>query len=363
MCSSDAGVLNVRGANSGVTNLQAAHRSGLQLSGTHGVERELCAGDAAAGELAGGHHAAFQRIGHRAQRDRGVPACQAVVGILRHAHGHFHTDAPGDDAHAVAKENVGKRCILAVFLGIRAVHEIHLEGDGRQVTALVVLSLCCLPHEREAFLSASGFIAVRDLFGLGHRQVNPLRMHISADIRTVDIELRKVQDVAVRVLSGGHDARDHIRLVHVVGDAGQVLAFPDLHIGIVAHALNKKHVKPVPCQFCCILLDQTAFAEHGFHGVFVLPRHVFRGGSEVGIKGKTMGRQAGCRKALYDRSPHRIGRGLQRFDHIVKQVVEHMACVDRHLIQLRHDAINAKRLVAQLPGLNGLVMESDVGLV
>ena len=164
----DAGILNVRGADGSVTNLQAAHRSGLQLSGTHGVERQLCAGDATAGKLAGRHHAAFQRISHRAQRDRGVPACQAVVGILRHAHGHFHADAPGDDPHTVAEEDIGKRSILAVFLGIRAVHEVHLEGDGRQVAALVVLSLCCLPHEREAFLSASGFITVRDFFGLGH---------------------------------------------------------------------------------------------------------------------------------------------------------------------------------------------------
>ena len=76
-----------------------------------------------------------------------------------------------------------------------------------------------------------------------------------------------------------------------------------------------------------------------------------------------MGRQAGCRKALYDRSPHRIGRGLQRFDHVVEQVIEHMARVDRHLVQLWHDAVNAERLVAQLPRLNDLVMESDVGLV
>ena len=29
---------------------------------------------------------------------------QAVVGILRHAHGHFHADARCDDAHAVAEE-------------------------------------------------------------------------------------------------------------------------------------------------------------------------------------------------------------------------------------------------------------------
>ena len=187
-------------------------------------------------------------------------------------------------------------------------------------------------------------------------------MHISADIRAIDIELRKVQDIAVRVLTGGHDARDHIRLVHVVGDAGQVLSFPDLHIRIMAHALNKKHVKPVACQFCCILLDQTTFTEHGFHGVFVLPRHVFRRGREVGVEGEAMSGQAGCRKALYDRSPHRIGRGPQRLNHVVEQVIEHMARVDRHLVQLRHDAVNSERLVTQLPCLNGLIMESDIGL-
>ena len=168
MRTGDAGILNVRGTDGSIPDLQTAYRSGLQLPGAHRVERQLCAGDAAAGKLAGRDHAAFQRIGHRAQRDRGVPARQAVVGILRHAHGDFHADTPGNDPHTVAEEDVGECRILAVFLGIRAIYEVHFEGNSRQVAALVVLSLCCLPHEREAFLSASGFITVRDFFGLGH---------------------------------------------------------------------------------------------------------------------------------------------------------------------------------------------------
>ena len=50
---------------------------------------------------------------------------------------------------------------------------------------------------------------------------------------------------------------------------------------------------------------------------------------------------------LYDGSPRLGGRGLQRLDHIVEQIVKNVPGIDRDLVQLRHDAIDAKRLIPQ----------------
>ena len=102
-------------------------------------------------------------------------------------------------------------------------------------------------------------------------------MCIGIQIRTVDVELRQIQNVPVRVLAGGHDAGDHVRFIHVVGDAGQVLFLPDGHVGVVAHALHQKNIVPVAGQFCAVLAHQPIFAQHGFHGIGVFPLHVLGG--------------------------------------------------------------------------------------
>ena len=102
-------------------------------------------------------------------------------------------------------------------------------------------------------------------------------MGIGIQIRAVDVELRQIQDVPVCVLAGGHDAGDHIRFIHVVGDAGQVLLFPDGNVGVVAHAPDQKHIVPVTSQLRTVLAHQPVFAQHGFHGIDVFPFHVLGG--------------------------------------------------------------------------------------
>ena len=102
-------------------------------------------------------------------------------------------------------------------------------------------------------------------------------MCIGIQIRTVDVELRQIQNVPVRVLAGGHDAGDHVRFIHVVGDAGQVLFLPDGHVGVVAHTFDQKHIVPVAGQLRAVLAHQPVFAQHGFHGIDVFPFHVLGG--------------------------------------------------------------------------------------
>ena len=116
--------------------------------------------------------------------------------------------------------------------------------------------------------------------------MNPFGMGISADIRAIQVKLRQIENIAVRILAGGHDARDHVRLVHIVGNAGHVLFLPDLYVRIIAHALYEKHIEPVPGQLRAVLFDHPAFAQQGFHGVDVLEAHFISSGGQVGIEGE-----------------------------------------------------------------------------
>ena len=275
-------------ADSGVLDLQAAHRAGLQLAAAHRIERQLCAGNGAAGKLPGRDHAALQCVGHSAQRDGCVFLGQAVVGVLRHAHGDFHTDATRHHAHAVAEKDVGECSALLIFLGIRAIHEIHLQRDRGQVAALGVFILRGLAHFGIALRLAFRLVAVRDLLCFRYRQMNPFRMGIGIQIRAVDVELRQVENVPVRVLTGGHDAGDHVGFVHVVGNAGQVLLLPDGNVGVVAHAPDQKHIVPVTSQFRAVLAHQPVFAQHGLHRIDVFPFHVFGSAGKVGIEAEIM---------------------------------------------------------------------------
>ena len=114
----NAGILNVGRANGRVLDLQAAHRAGLQLAAAHGIERQLCTGNGAAGQLPGRDHATLQRIGNSTQRDGCILLGQAVVGILRHAHGHLHANAPGNHPYRISQKDIGKRGVLPVLLRI-----------------------------------------------------------------------------------------------------------------------------------------------------------------------------------------------------------------------------------------------------
>ena len=275
-CLRDGRVLNVCGLNRRHLHLQAAHRAGLQLAAAHGIERQLAAGNHAGRELARGDHTAFQRIRRRAERHRSILSGQAIVGILRHAHGNFHANAPSYDAHAVAEKNIRERDILLIFFGIRAIHEIHLQGDRGKVAARVKLGLRCLTHFGIALRLAFRLIAVCDLPGFRYRQMNPFRVGIGIEVWAVDIEFRQIQDVPVCIFAGGHDAGNHVRFVYVVRYTDQVLPFPDRYVGIVAHALHQKHIVPVAGQFRAVLVDQTVFTQHGFHGIDVFPFHILR---------------------------------------------------------------------------------------
>ena len=62
-------------------NLQTAHGTGLQLPRAHRIDGQLAAGDDPRGQLAQGDGVSFQRVRDSAQRDGGVSARQAVVGV------------------------------------------------------------------------------------------------------------------------------------------------------------------------------------------------------------------------------------------------------------------------------------------
>ena len=297
--SGDAGVLDVRRRDGRHAHLQRSDRTGLQLSAAHGAHSQLHAGDGAGRQLPGGDQTTLQRVRRRAQRQGGVFLRQAVVGILRHAHGYFHTDARRDHAHAVAQEDVLQKTVLSVLLCVRTVHKVHFERHRRQVAAPVKLRLRRLAHFGIALVFGSGFLFRRGLLVrqnlscLRYRKVNPLWMGIGADVRAVNVQFGQIQEVPVRVLARGHDARDHVRHVHVVRDAQQVLFLADLYAAVHTHALDEKHVKPVARQLCLVFLNQAAFAQHGLHRIDVLPFHFLCGRCQVRVKRKPMLRQAG----------------------------------------------------------------------
>ena len=182
--------------------------------------------------------------------------------------------------------------------------------------------------------------------------MQPLRCGIVADQRAVNEALREIQHIAVLVLAGWHDARGHIRQVHIVGNAGQVLAFPDLHVGIAAHAVHEEHIEPIPGQLAAVFGDKTLIAEEGLHGVDIGKLHFFSLGGHVRIKGEVMLRQAMAGDALNHRCRCVILAWRIALYHVVHEVIEHMAGIHRNLVQVRNDAINAEGLVPQLPRLD-----------
>ena len=107
--------------------------------------------------------------------------------------------------------------------------------------------------------------------------MNPFRVGVGIEVRTVEIQFRQIQDIPVRVLTGGHDAGDHVRFIHIIRNTGQVLFLPNRNVGVVAHAPDQKHIVPVTSQLRAVLAHQPVFAQHGFHGIDVFPFHVLSG--------------------------------------------------------------------------------------
>ena len=177
--------------------------------------------------------------------------------------------------------------------------------------------------------------------------MHPLRRGIAIQIWAVHIPLGQIEPVAVRVLAGGEDARGHVRAVHIAGNAQQVLALSDLDIRIRADALHEIHVEPVPRQLPRVFLRRAAFAQQRFYRIDIFPLDLLCRALQIRIERKPMLGQTSSRDTLYDGSPRLGGRGLQRLDHIVEEIVKNVPGVDRDLVQLRHDAIDAKRLIPQ----------------
>ena len=288
-------------------NLDGADRTALQLPGAHGVDRQLASGDDAAWKLTGADHVSFHRIRHGAERHLGVLLCQAVVGVLRHPHGHPYPDTGSDHPDGIAQVDVLQEAVLPVFLGVRAVDEIHAQRDGRRIAPRVKLSLRLGSHLSIALILGFLVVAVGLFLGFRNGQMNPFRMGIAADERAVQEELRQVQHIAVGILARGHDAGDHIRQVNVVADAQQVFGLSDLHVAVLTDTPYHIHIPPVAGQFACVLFDHTAFAQEGVHGIAVLELHILGPAVQVGIESEVMLRQAGRRNRLHNRSPHRRG--------------------------------------------------------
>ena len=299
--------LNMGCLNGCHADLQRANRARLKLAAAYRIESQLCTGDAAAGQLPSRDHIALDGVGDGTQCHGSVLAGKAVVGVLRHAHGHLHADAAGDYPDAVAEKDILQKAILSVFLGFGAVDEVHLQRDCWQVTALVELRLCRRAHLRVALRLRFLVIALCDLFGLGNREMHPFGMRIVPDVRAVDVQLRQIQKVAVLVLAGGHDAGGDVGQIHIIADPQQILALPDLYIPVAADTPDQKHIEPVPGQLSLVLFHQSALAQKGFHGIDVFPFHLIRSGIQIRIEGEIVLRLAFCRDLLHDRSPHRRG--------------------------------------------------------
>ena len=188
----NGGGLDMCRLNSGILDLQRADRAGLQLARTHRIDGELCAGNAARCKLSGRNRAAFQGIRDGAEGYGSILPRQAVVGILRHAHGYFHADAPRNNTDAVAQEDIRERGILLVFFGVGQIDEINLKRNTGKIAASIELRLRCFAHICIALALALFIVAVLDLAGFGYLQVNPFRVDVCADIRRVDIELRQI---------------------------------------------------------------------------------------------------------------------------------------------------------------------------
>ena len=187
-----------------------------------------------------------------------------------------------------------QEAVLPVLFRLRDIDELHRQRDGGLIAALVKLRLRRLAHLLVALVLALLGLALGDLLAVGHSKMNPFRRRVIGDVRAVHIDLRQIEHLAILVLASGHDARDHVAHVQVVFDARQVLALPDLDIGIAADALHHEHVKPVPLQLAAVLLHDAAVPEQDVHGILVFIGDLLGGGGQVGIEGEVMLGQTCC---------------------------------------------------------------------
>ena len=289
MCKFDSGLLDVCRTNGRVLNvavgdrrfldLQLAHGPALQLANAHRIDCQFRTCDAAVGKLPGCDDVPGQRIGHGAQRHGDILPGQAIIAVLRHPHGDGHSDAPGNHPNRISQEDRLQEGVLFILFRLRHVDELHRQGDVRQIAPLVELILGCLPHFGVTLILALFLAALSlgDLLGFRDLQMNPFREGIVFYEGTVHKSLRQIQDVAILVLAGGHDARGDVCHIHVVLDARQVLALTDFDVRIVTHTLHDKHIEPVPHDFTAVVFDDTSIPKQAVHGILVLEGYLFSG--------------------------------------------------------------------------------------
>lgn len=228
------------------------------------------------------------------------------VGVLRHAHGNADSQLLHQHAHRVSEKDVLQKSVLAVFLRVGAVDEIHLQRNRGQVAALVELRLRRAAHLLIALRLRLFPFALFDFLRAGDLQMHPLRRGIAIQIRTVHIPLGQIEPVAVRVLAGGENARGHVRAVHIIGNPQQILSLPDLDVRIRADALHEIHVEPVPRQLSRVFLRRAAFAQQCFYRIDVFPLDLLCRALQIRIERKPMLGQTSGRDTLHDGSP-RLG--------------------------------------------------------
>ena len=110
------------------------------------AQRQLAARNDTARQLPGGDDASRQSVGYAPQRHLGILSGQAIIAVFRHPHGDGYPDAPGNHTNRVAQEDGLQEGVLFILLCFGHIDELHGQGDGRKVTALVELILRGLPH-------------------------------------------------------------------------------------------------------------------------------------------------------------------------------------------------------------------------
>ena len=287
--------------------LQRADGTILQGTGADRVDCQFASRDDPAGELPGRDRISLHGIRYCAEGHLSVFPGQTVIGILRHPHGYPDPDPRCDHPDSITEEDVLQETVFRIFFRFGAVDETDVQRDSRNITPGIELGLCRITHKGIALRFGFCVIAVSIFLGFGNREMNPFRMGVGIDQRTVDIQFRQIQHVPVSVFTGRHDPGNYVGQVDIIGDAQQVLRLPDLYVAVLSNPFHDENIPPIPGELSGIFLHDTAFTEDGVHGVHILKLHILRCAVQVRIEGKVMLGQAGRRYGLYNGSPHRRG--------------------------------------------------------
>ena len=190
--------------------------------------------------------------------------------------------------------------ILTIFLRVGTIDKIHLQRDCRSITALVKFCLRRLAHFFIALRFCLFTVAFHDFFCICDLQIHPFRCWIIADIWTVDIRLRQVQDLTVPVLTRWHDPRNDAGRIKIIRYPQQILGLTDLNAGVVAHAPCEEHIVPIACKFSVGLFYNALIAQQSFYRIDMFKPELTDRIRHIRIKTKIMWRHTSTRYALND---------------------------------------------------------------